>query len=104
MNAINQNDETVLDVALTADNSSVTVMWLLDVGAKGTRNYEDILEAEAEEQRAEKLLIREVEAMATQAEDQARRSLTRMLACAVTVAFVGCSTMRRKPVLRALVR
>ena len=79
MNAINRNDQTVLDVAITADNSSKTVMWLLDMGAKGTRNYEDILEAQAEEQRNEDLLMREVEAMARQAEDQARRSLTRML-------------------------
>ena len=70
LDAMNREEQTVLDVAMSADNSMDTVSWLVENSAKSTTNVEDNMERVAEQQRLWEAKEREAEEITRREEEE----------------------------------
>jgi len=70
LECMNRQEQTVLDVAMSADDSMDTVSWLVEQQAKSTTNVEDNMERVAEQQRLWDAKEREAEAILRREEEE----------------------------------
>ena len=70
LDAMNREEQTVLDVAMSADDSIDTVSWLVENSAKSTTNVEDNMERVAEQQRLWETKEREAEEITRREEEE----------------------------------